>query len=83
MKPKFIWLVALVLLVCGLGLTIRGQKEASAKINWEYKSLFSTSADVSYVLNGLGGQGWELVAVDVTADRNGLKGTTYYLKRSK
>jgi len=84
MKPKFVWLVALVLLVCCLGLTIRGQKETSAKINWEYKSVFSTSGDLAYVLNGLGGQGWELVAIDVTsADRNGLKGVTYYLKRSK
>jgi hypothetical protein len=84
MKPKYTWLVALVLLVCCLGLPIRGQKDTSAKTNWEYKSVFSTSGDLPYVLNGLGGQGWELVAIDVTSsDGKGIKGTTYYLKRSK
>ncbi len=84
MKSKYAWFGALILMLCCLGLTIRAQKEDSAKTNWEYKSVFSTSGDLSYVLNGLGGQGWELIAIDVTStDRNGLKGTTYYLKRSK
>ena len=84
MKPKSGWLVALILMLCCLGFTIRAQKETSVKSNWEYKSVFSTSADTAYVLNGLGSQGWELIAVDVTStDKNGLKGTTYFLKRSK
>jgi hypothetical protein len=84
MKPKYSWLLALVLVIWCLGLTIRAQQEISVKTNWEYKSVFSTSGDLAYVLNGLGGQGWELVAIDVTTvDKHGLKGTTYYLKRSK
>jgi len=83
MKSKYAWLVAVTLMVCFLGLTIRGQKQTSARTGWEYRSLFSTSADVAYVLNDLGVQGWELVAIDVTADKNGAKGTTYYLKRQK
>ena len=86
MKRKYGWFVALILMLCCLGFTIRAQKETSARSNWEYKSVFSTSADPAYVLNGLGGQGWELVAIDVTStDKNnrGIKGTTYFLKRSK
>lgn len=85
MKTKYAWLLALILMLCFLGLTIHGQKQA-AKAAWEYKSLFSTSADPAYVLNDLGAQGWELVAVDVTSvDKSnaGIKGTTYYLKRAK
>ncbi len=86
MKPKYGWFVALVLMLCCLGFTIRAQKTTSAISNWEYKSVFSTSADLAYVLNDLGGEGWELVAVDVTSvDKNNaaIKGTTYFLKRSK
>jgi hypothetical protein len=84
MKPKYTWFIALILMLCCLGLTTGAQNGTSARTNWEYKTVFSTSADLAYVLNGLGGQGWELVAVDVTsADKNGFKGTTYYLKRSK
>ena len=86
MKPKYGWLVALILMVCGLAFTISAQKETSARSSWEYKSVFSTSADSAYVLNGLGSQGWELVAIDVTStDKNnsGVKGTTYFLKRLK
>jgi hypothetical protein len=84
MKPKYGWFVALMLMLCCLGFSIRAQKETSARGNWEYKSVFSTSADLAYVLNDLGGQGWELIAIDVTrTDKNGFKGTTYFLKRSK
>ena len=84
MKLKYAWLAAVTLIVCFLGLTSRGQQQTSATAGWEYRSVFSTSASLEYVLNDLGGQGWELVAVDVTGnDRNGLKGTTYYLKRRK
>lgn len=84
MKPKYGWLVALILMVCCLGFTIRAQNEAPVRSTWEYTSVFSTSGDMAYVLNGLGSQGWELIAIDVTStDRNGLKGRTYFLKRSK
>lgn len=83
MKTKYPWLLALILMLCFLGWTSHGQKQ-TAKAAWEYKSLFSTSADLAYVLNDLGAQGWELVAIDVTSsDKNGLKGKTYYLKRAK
>ena len=84
MKPKYGWLVALILGLCCLAFTIRSQKETSARSSWEYKRVFSTSADLAYVLNDLGGQGWELVAIDVTSTtQTGLKGTTYFLKRPK
>jgi hypothetical protein len=86
MKPKYGWIVALILMLCCLGFTIKAQKETSSRSNWEYRSVFSTSADVAYVLNSLGDQGWELVAIDVTTtdkDNSGIKGTTYFLKRSK
>ena len=84
MKSKYTWLIAVILIVGLLGLTGRGQKRTSATTGWEYKSVFSTSGSLEYVLNDLGGQGWELVAVDVTAkDKMGFKGTTYYLKRPK
>jgi len=86
MKPKFGWVVALILILCCLGFTIRAQKATSTRSNWEYKSVFSTSSDPGFVLNGLGAQGWELVAIDVTSvDRNnaGIRGTTYFLKRAK
>lgn len=83
MKSKYPWLVAVVLMVCFLGLNIRGQNQVPARPDWEYKSVFSTGG-VEYVLNELGAQGWELVAVDVTAtDQSGFKGTRYYLKRPK
>jgi hypothetical protein len=84
MKSKYAWLIAVILMVCFLGLTSRGQEQTSATTGWEYRSVFSTSGSLGYVLNDLGGQGWELVAVDVTAtNRTGLKGVTYYLKRPK
>ena len=84
MKSKSPWLAAVFLMVCFLGLNIRGQKQASARTDWEYKSVFSTSASLEYALNDLGAQGWELVAIDVTAtDKNGFKGANYYLKRQK
>ena len=84
MKLKYAWLAAITLMVCFLGLTSRGQEQTSATTGWEYRSVFSTSRTLEHVLNDLGGQGWELVAVDVTAnDKNGFKGTTYYLKRRK
>ena len=84
MKTKYPWLLALVLMLCFLGLTIHGQKQSPARTNWEYKSVFSTSASLDYVLNDLGAQGWELVAIDVnSADKNGLQGTKYYLKRAR
>ena len=83
-KSKCPWLLAVFLMVCFLGLNIRGQKQASARTDWEYKSVFSNSASREYVLNDLGAQGWELVAIDVTAsDKNGFKGAKYYLKREK
>ena len=84
MKSKYPWLVAVVLMICFLGLNIRGQKQASARTDWEYKSVFSTSS-LEYALNDLGAQGWELVAIDVTVtdNVNGLKGVKYYLKRPK
>jgi hypothetical protein len=83
MITKYPWLMALILMLGLLGLTIHGQKQTT-KAAWEYKSLFSTSANLDYVLNDLGAQGWELVAIDVTSsDKNGLKGATYYLKRAK
>lgn len=84
MKAKSGWLLALILMLSFLGLTIHGQKQLNSRATWEYKSLFSTSANLEYVLNDLGAQGWELVAVDVASlNKNGLKGTTYYLKRAK
>jgi hypothetical protein len=84
MKLKYAWLAALTLIVCFLGLTSRGQEQTSATTSWEYASVFSTSSSTGFVLNDLGAKGWELVAVDVTAnDKNGFKGTTYYLKRRK
>jgi hypothetical protein len=84
MKTKYPWLLALILMLCFLGLTIRGQKQSLSRSNWEYKSVFSTSASLDYVLNDLGAQGWELVAIDVnSADKNGFKGTAYYLKRAR
>lgn len=83
MKTKIPWLLVLVLMLSLLGLTIYGQKQTTKTV-WEYKSKFSTSGSLEFVLNDLGAQGWELVAIDVTSgDKNGLKGTTYYLKRSK
>jgi hypothetical protein len=54
MKPKYGWFVALMLMLCCLGFSIRAQKETSARGIWEYKSVFSTSADLAYVLNDLG-----------------------------
>lgn len=86
MKPKYGWFVALILMLCCLGFTIRAQKETSARSKWEYKSVFSTSADPAYVLNDLGEQGWELVAIDVNSvDKHNaaIGGTTYYLKRAR
>ena len=84
MKTKYAWLLALILMLPLLGFTIHGQKQTTKGV-WEYKSIFSTSGDLAYVLNDLGAQGWELVAIDVTSSdkMNGLKGTTYYLKRVK
>ncbi|HEX7332230.1 MAG TPA: DUF4177 domain-containing protein [Pyrinomonadaceae bacterium] len=84
MKSKYPWLVVLILLVCFLGLNIRGQKRDPERTDWEYKSVFSTSGSLEYVLNDLGAQGWELVAIDVTVtDQLGFKGVKYYLKRPK
>lgn len=83
MKTKYAALVGVILVLCFLALTIQGQKRTAARTTWEYKSLFSSSGDVAYVLNDLGGQGWELVTIDVNSNKNGLKGATYYLKRAK
>ena len=84
MKTKYHWLLAMIVMLCLLGFNIHGQKQSSSRINWEYKSVFSTSASLDYVLNDLGAQGWELVAIDVNrSDKNGFKGTMYYLKRAR
>ena len=84
MKTKYSWLLAIIVMLCLLGFNIHGQKQSSGRTNWEYKSVFSTSASLEYVLNDLGAQGWELIAIDVnSSDKNGLKGTKYYLKRAR
>jgi hypothetical protein len=84
MKTKYRWVLTAVLMLCLLALTVYGQKQNTARTTWEYKSVFSTSASLEYVLNDLGTQGWELVAIDVNkVDNNGLKGVKYYLKRAK
>ena len=83
MKTRYPWLLAIILTLCLLGLTIHAQKQTSGHTTWEYKSVFSTSGDLGYVLNDLGGQGWELVAFEIASDKNGLTGKTYYLKRAK
>ena len=84
MKTKYPWLLAIIVMLCLLGFNIHGQKQSSGRTNWEYKSVFSTSANLEYVLNDLGSQGWELIAIDVnSSDKNGFKGTMYYLKRAR
>ena len=84
MKTKYPWLLAIIVMLCLLGFNIHGQKQNSGRTNWEYKSVFSTSGSLGYVLNDLGAQGWELVAIDVNnSDKNRSKGTMYYLKRAK
>ena len=84
MKTKYPWLVAIIVMLCLLGFNIHGQNQSSGRTNWEYKSVFSTSASLEYVLNDLGVQGWELIAIDVnSSDKNGSKGTKYYLKRAR
>ena len=45
-----------------------------------YRSVFSTGSDAAYVLNGLGIQSWDLVAIGLTStdkNNNALKGATY------
>jgi len=84
MKTKYPWVLAPGLLLCLLALTIYGQRQNPARTTWEYRSVFSTSASLEFVLNDLGAQGWELIAIDVNAtNKTGFKGTTYYLKRAK
>jgi hypothetical protein len=83
MKTKYPWLLALTVTLCLLALTIHAQKQTSGRTTWEYKTVFSTSGDLGYVLNDVGGQGWEMVAFEITSDRTGLTGKTYYLKRAK
>ena len=84
MKTKSQWLLAVIALLFIVGLTVYGQNRSSAKVSWEYKSVFSSSGSIEYVLNNLGEEGWELVTIDLNAtDKNGLQGRTYYLKRSK
>ena len=84
MKTRYPWIFAIIVMLCLLGFNIYGQKQSSGRTNWEYKSVFSTSANLDYVLNDLGAQGWELIAIDVnSSDKNGPKGTMYYLKRAK
>jgi hypothetical protein len=83
MRTKYPWLLAMIVMLCLLGFNIHGQKQSSGRTNWEYKAVFS-SGSVEYVLNDLGAQGWELIAIDVnSSDKNGSKGTMYYLKRSR
>ena len=82
MKTKYASFLAVILMLCFVGLTIHGQQQTPARTTWEYGSLFSTSGDLAYVLNDVGAQGWELVTIEVS-EKNGLKGTTYYLKRAK
>jgi hypothetical protein len=84
MKMTTKWLLPVIALLFLIGLTVYGQKQSPAKVSWEYKSVFSSSGDVGYVLDDLGAQGWELAAIDLNdTDKNGLKGRTYYLKRAK
>lgn len=84
MKTKCPWVLTPILMLCLLALTIYGQKQDTARTTWEYQSVFSSSASLEYVLNDLGGQGWELVAIEVNkVDKNGFSGTSYYLKRAK
>jgi hypothetical protein len=82
MKTKYPWVLALGLMLYLLALTIYGQKQNPTRTTWEYKSVFSTSASLEYLLNDLGAQGWELIAIEA-ADKNGFKGRAYYLKRAK
>jgi hypothetical protein len=83
MKTKHAWLLATIVTLCLLGFNIHAQKQSTARTNWEYKSVVSTSASLEYVLNDLGAQGWELVAIDVNSSNNNFKATKYYLKRAR
>jgi len=84
MKMK---LTILALLTC-LAVFALGATKVSPKITWEYKVIYHDYYKADEELNKLGGEGWELVAVEPTSftdpQFNTLhRGDNFYLKRAK
>jgi hypothetical protein len=78
MKDKFCLLLVLIALMCLVGWTGYGQGHSvPVRETWEYKEA-SLGTNDEPMLNTLGAQGWELVAVTV---ENGHYWA--YMKRAK
>ncbi len=83
MKTRSSVLVVLLVFMCLMGWVGRGraQKTNPQRIMWEYKiSVINTTPipSVQAQLNGLGEEGWELVAVHTNPPY-----TFFYFKRAK
>jgi hypothetical protein len=76
-KVILLMLVVVVVSVLTLG---QATKEKSLPTQWEYKFDFSATERRA---NDLGGQGWELVAIQSTGPGPGNDVATYVYKRQK
>ncbi|MFN2599351.1 MAG: hypothetical protein ABR563_19455 [Pyrinomonadaceae bacterium] len=80
-RNTLLLLAAVIFLFVGL---IARSGQASARVTWEYKTVFHESMDYlrDKELSDLGAQGWELVAVAAYGDPGTAKGVLYF-KRAK
>jgi len=81
-----ILLVCMTILLAGfVWITTNYQVDAKDEVKWQYFSYeASTSGPTEKVLNDLGNEGWELVAIESkNNDPNALKAPRYVFKRPK
>jgi hypothetical protein len=83
MKPKSYWLLGILLVLCLMGWTGRGQGSKIPRPVWEYKIVtnwLTNEAD----LNKLGAEGWELVQYDPgVRGGNASANERYFFRRTK
>lgn len=82
MKTPRVIIVLLVVVALSIAAwTVQAQKQNAARQQWEYKVINIYQNNADKILDDLGAEGWELVAVQPSSDAT-AKGL-YHFKRQK
>jgi hypothetical protein len=80
MKAKNYWVLGVLIIVCLLGWTSRGQSSKLSRPTWEYKIVARWDIGESD-LNKLGADGWELAQYDSGTRGGGASASERYIFR--